>query len=85
MDEKGIKNRGVLIEDGDPRVRLVEVGRAVVVPELMRQTMHEIEPRMLVVGSRGLGAVKRVLLGSVSKYIAEHASCPVCPGVGWRR
>ena len=32
---------------------------------------------MLVVGSRGRGAFTAMLLGSVSRYVATHASCPV--------
>ncbi len=32
---------------------------------------------MLVVGSRGRGAFTAMLLGSVSRYAAGHASCPV--------
>jgi nucleotide-binding universal stress UspA family protein len=32
---------------------------------------------MLVVGSRGIGAFTAMVLGSLSRYAASHASCPV--------
>jgi nucleotide-binding universal stress UspA family protein len=36
---------------------------------------HEVD--LLVIGSRGRGARRAALLGSVSRTVAEHAACPV--------
>lgn len=32
---------------------------------------------VVVVGSRGLGTLSRLLLGSVSDYVVKHSPCPV--------
>jgi nucleotide-binding universal stress UspA family protein len=32
---------------------------------------------LIVMGSRGLGGLKEMFLGSVSDKVADHASCPV--------
>lgn len=37
----------------------------------------EMKADMLVLGTRGLGPLKRAFLGSVSDYCAKHAPCPV--------
>jgi nucleotide-binding universal stress UspA family protein len=38
---------------------------------------EEIGATVVVVGSRGHGAIKRALLGSVSDHLVRHAPCPV--------
>ena len=43
-----------------------------------------IGPRLILMGSRGLGPVKRLLLGSVAEGVAHHASCPVLVTRGGR-
>jgi nucleotide-binding universal stress UspA family protein len=37
----------------------------------------ELGADAVVVGSRGLGAIRRALLGSVSTYVVNNAPCPV--------
>ncbi len=38
---------------------------------------EEIGAGMIVVGSRGLGGIRRALMGSVSDSVVRHAHCPV--------
>jgi len=32
---------------------------------------------MVVLGTRGLGSIRRTILGSVSDYVLHHVHCPV--------
>ncbi|CAN0879149.1 Universal stress protein A-like protein [Linum grandiflorum] len=41
------------------------------------QATEQTHVDLLVVGSRGLGKIKRAFLGSVSDFCAHHAKCPV--------
>ena len=38
---------------------------------------EELRPGLVVMGSRGLGPVGRLLVGSVSEGVVHHASCPI--------
>ncbi|KAJ9546520.1 hypothetical protein OSB04_019063 [Centaurea solstitialis] len=49
---------------GDPREKLCEA-------------VDNIPLDCLIVGNRGLGKLKRAILGSVSNYVVNHSSCPV--------
>lgn len=52
----------------------VEVGSP---GELIVETAAQEESNLIVMGSRGFGAVHSLLVGSVSSYVVEHAGCPV--------
>ncbi|MEV6562071.1 universal stress protein [Nocardia sp. NPDC051756] len=57
----------------DPRIS-TEVSAEPIIPTLIERSAHA---RMLVVGSRGMGAFRRGMLGSVSTATTHHAHCPV--------
>jgi len=38
---------------------------------------EELDTGLIVVGSRGLGGLRRALMGSVSDSVVRHAHCPV--------
>lgn len=65
-------------EDVETSVPDVEV-REVVVAHDIRQTLVELsrEAAMIVLGSRGRGPVRSLLLGSVGAAVIRHAHCPV--------
>ena len=43
----------------------------------VEELAEEVGAGMIVVGSRGLGGVRRTLMGSVSDSVVRHAHCPV--------
>jgi nucleotide-binding universal stress UspA family protein len=67
-----------------------EVERSVVVGRAAKEIVtaaNETGVDLVVVGARGLGQVRRWLLGSVSERVVHHAQCPVLvvPPPGARR
>ena len=51
--------------------------RIVTVAEQIVSLAEEIEAGLIVIGSRGLGGIRRALMGSVSDSVVRHAHCPV--------
>ena len=45
--------------------------------EVICQIAEEVLAVMIITGTRGMGKVKRTILGSVSDYLVNHAICPV--------
>ena len=53
-----------LISHGDPANRIIDIA-------------SERDVDLIVVGSRGIGGIKRLFVGSISDKVASHAPCPV--------
>ncbi|WP_303690990.1 universal stress protein [Megamonas hypermegale] len=58
-------------------MKVVKVYRTGDPAETITEYAKEIDADLIIMGSRGLGLVRGVLLGSVSKYVLERTKCPV--------
>ena len=64
VGESGGKVAETHLETGEPDKEIVRLS-------------EELGVGTIVIGSRGLGALKRALMGSVSESVVSHAHCPV--------
>lgn len=53
---------------------VVKIGRP---SEVIIETCREGQYDLIVMGSRGLGNIQQLFMGSVSRYVLYHADCPV--------
>jgi nucleotide-binding universal stress UspA family protein len=64
MRDAGAKITKVHLRSGRPEQKIVELA-------------EELEAGLVVMGGRGLGGVKRAVMGSVSDSVVRNAHCPV--------
>lgn len=64
IEAEGGKVKDAHLAFGTPEHEIVKLG-------------EELEAGLIVVGSRGLGGIRRALLGSVFDSVVRHAHCPV--------
>jgi nucleotide-binding universal stress UspA family protein len=64
LEDAGSVSTQAHLSEGVPAAEIVALG-------------EDIDAGLIVVGSRGLGGVRRALMGSVSEAVTRHAHCPV--------
>lgn len=64
VKERGLQNVRMLLQEGDAAKRIME-------------TANDVKSGLILIGSRGRGGFKELLLGSVSHKVTNHAGCPV--------
>ena len=64
VNERHLQNVRMLLQEGDAAQRIMETAR-------------EVKCGLVLIGSRGRGGFKELLLGSVSHKVTNHADYPV--------
>jgi hypothetical protein len=71
LDERARSLRDEGVEVGDAHLGLGDPDKEIV------KFAEDAHADLIVLGSRGLGRLRRALLGSVSDSVVRHAHCPV--------
>ena len=70
------------MSDESPHARGILDTSTVILMEAITDASKDAE--LVVVGTRGHGAIASLVLGSVSHHVVQHAACPVVTGSGNR-
>jgi nucleotide-binding universal stress UspA family protein len=81
LDEEGQallrEYRGIAAKAGVDKVSAIMI-RSADPPKALVEKLVEISPNLVVVGETSkTGFVKQLLVGSTTKYIREHVTCPL--------
>jgi nucleotide-binding universal stress UspA family protein len=74
--EKFLKQQAERLESDGAKVAETHLRSGDPAKEILRAA-EALDVGMIVIGSRGVGAITRALLGSVSDSVVRHAHCPV--------
>jgi len=76
VDPLAVSLAGIAEEFPEVKVH-TEVRHTVAPPELLMALAMEIGASLIVVGSRGVGGFRGLLMGSTCRALVDHAPCPV--------
>ncbi|MCE5286026.1 MAG: universal stress protein [Pelosinus sp.] len=72
--KKTLEEARALVPDNIPVQTFLEIGSPVeIIPDFAADNNYNL----IAIGSRGLGTIKGLILGSVSAYVVANAKCPV--------
>ncbi len=77
MEDKGKEILESMVKSVPPEVPVKTIFEVGSPGPTLAMVAEKNNADLIVMGSRGLGPIKGIFMGSVSSYIVSHATCPV--------